>query len=191
MRPVAHNLTRALTLTCISATLACWITGCGLLGKPGVRRVEPTGSSPASPGERPGRIPAGRQHGGLDPAASPQRALTRFAGLYVNWTYKDLVSHERRLAAIAIGPARQAELQAAAQASADSTLRRAQIFNRGSIVAIAADRHSSRDRYVVVTRQQTGGRAGYAGLQAAYEVTLATLTRVPGGFAVSQWTPVG
>jgi hypothetical protein len=120
--------------------------------------------------------------------ATPVKALEAFARLYVNWTYRTLSTDQRTLAAMSVGPARLAELQAAATSRADTTIARGRISNTGQIVSVAPDlTHTG--TWMVVTREQTGGGSEYEGLQAAYHVTLAKLAIVPGGYAVEAWLP--
>lgn len=146
-------------------------------------------SSPQNAGEPPAPVPVSPSaQGPLDVQATPEKALEAFASLYVNWTYRTLSENQRTLAAISVDAARLSEQQAAASSGADSTLAAGHIFNRGQIVSVAGDL-STPGEWVIVTREQTGGDSEYAGLTAAYHVTLAQLQRVPGGFAVSDWSP--
>jgi hypothetical protein len=119
---------------------------------------------------------------------TPSRAAAAFAALYVNWTYRTLVTHQRTLAAMAVGAARLSERQAAASAQHDATIARGHIYNRGQVVDVAPDALRS-GWWAIVTREQTGGNAQYEGLSAAYHVTLAQLVPVHGGYAVGQWLP--
>ncbi len=119
---------------------------------------------------------------------TPARALAAFAALYINWTYRTLTAQQRTLAAMSVGPARLAERQAAAASEGDTAIARGQIWNRGSVVSVAPDL-CTRDEWVVVTREETGGNTQYEGLGATYHVTLARLASVPGGYAVQEWLP--
>jgi hypothetical protein len=139
---------------------------------------EPAAPSPASPGAQ---TPA-------DVQPTPSKAISTFAALYVNWTYRTLVEHQRTLAAMSVGAARLSERQAAASSEGDQTIARGRIYNRGQILSVAEDQRRG-GWWVIVTREQTGGDAQYEGLPAAYHVTLAQLAQVPGGYAVSQWSP--
>ena len=120
--------------------------------------------------------------------STPQGAIAQFALLYINWDWRTLSSNQRRLATISVGSARLAEQQAAAASGADSEIARARIYNRGQIIAIARSR-TDRSQWVIVTREQTGGNSQYDGLGAADHITLATLARLAGGYAISQWLP--
>ena len=89
---------------------------------------------------------------------------------------------------MSVAAARLAEQQAAASSRADTTITRGHIYNSGEILSIAPDA-SRPGTWVIVTREQTGGDTQYEGLPASYHVTLAQLAHVPGGYAVSQWSP--
>ncbi len=119
---------------------------------------------------------------------TPQAALLQFASGYSNWSYRTLAREQLALATIAVGAARLSERQAAASTRADSTLARARIANNGTVLSVSADLARS-GWWVVVTREHTSGGGEYAGLAPGYHVTLARLTSVPGGWAVSQWLP--
>jgi hypothetical protein len=168
------------------------LTGCGLAGTLD-KQTGPSGGLPAAgnPGEQQGTVPAGEseERAPRSPAGSPGAALERFASLYINWTYSTLAAQERRLAQIAVGEARLAERQAAATAGRDTALRNGRIYNRGTVVAVGPLLGGGPGRYVVVTREETGGDEEYAGLQAAFHVTLATVGAVAGGWVVSEWQP--
>jgi hypothetical protein len=121
--------------------------------------------------------------------STPAGAITQFATLYINWTWRTLTAHERELAALSVGPARLSEQQAAAAATSDSTITQSRVHNSGQIISIAPSRTNAK-QWVVVTREQTGGNSQYDGLQASYHVTLAELAQLKnGGWTVSEWLP--
>jgi hypothetical protein len=126
-----------------------------------------------------------------DPAAvkaTVPAAISTFAELYTNWTYRTLSSNQRALAGMAVGSARLSEQQAASSAQDDGTIARGHIYNRGQLVSIAPDRERH-GWWVIVTLEQTGGSTQYQGLPASYHVTLAQLAHVTDGYAVKQWLP--
>jgi hypothetical protein len=139
---------------------------------------EPAAPAPASP--------QSQQPAAIQP--TPERALSAFARLYVNWSYRTLSKHQRSLAAISVAAARLSEREAATRSADDAAITRGQIHNSGQVVCVgrALDRSGW---WVIVTREQTRGGADYAGLPAAYHVTLARLAEIGGGYAVEQWLP--
>jgi hypothetical protein len=186
MRPRLSRYLLALTL----AGLTPGMTACGLLPTPPSQSRPGSVPVQANPGERKGAVPAsGKDSPVVDPARSPQQAVERFAEGYVNWTYKSLAADQARLAATAVGAARAAELQARAQTARDTPLQRAHIYNTGRIIAVSRAVDAGPQEWVAVTRERTGGDAEYAGIQAAFHVSLATVQAVPGGWAVSAWRP--
>lgn len=168
------------------------VSGCGLLRQSTAARSAGSGTPvQANPGEREGTIPAAAaaQAPSTNPAGSPRQALERFAAGYINWTYRTLAADQLRLAASAVGEARAAELQARAQTARDTPLQRARIYNTGTVVAVSPVIGGAGQEWVVVTREQTGGDEEYAGLQAAFHITLATVARVANRWVVSAWRP--
>jgi hypothetical protein len=119
---------------------------------------------------------------------TPERALASYATRYINWSYRTLTEDQQALARSSVGGARLSEQQAAAQSRNDTAITRGQVWNRGQTISISPDL-ASPGRWVVVTREQTGGNTGYEGLPASYHVTLAKLAAVPGGYAVEEWLP--
>ncbi len=172
--------------------LTPFLSACGLLRQ---SRSTAAGANQtptqASPGEREGTIPASAaaEAPPAELAATPQLALERFAAGYINWTYRSLAADEAQLAASAVGEARAAELQARAQASRDTVLQRGHIYNTGTVVGVSRVAGGQSREWVIVTREQTGGDQEYAGIQAAFHVTLASVARVTGGWSVSAWRP--
>jgi hypothetical protein len=165
------------------------LSGCTNPDAPSSGRSTSTSSTPQSPGEPPAPAPpSAPRQSPADVQPTPEKALTAFASLYVNWTYRTLSTNQRTLAGMSVGAARLSERQAATSSQADTTISRGHIFNRGQVVSIARDL-SRASTWVIVTREQTGGDSEYAGLKAAYHVTLAQLQSVPGGWTVSQWLP--
>jgi hypothetical protein len=165
-----------------------FLAACGLANR---EHTPVAASTPqqANPGEREGTTPHQSQTGPVAPAASPQSAVERFADSYINWTWETLAADQQRLAASAVGEARASELQARQQTERDTALTRGRVFNKGSVVAVAQVKDSSKDVWVCVTKEQTGGQGEYAALAAAYHVTLATVAKVPGGWAIQAWRP--
>ena len=178
-------------LTC-GLLAAVALAGCSNPDAP--RATEPAAATskaaaPGSPGEpRAAAPPTPASQAPATAQPTPQATLEAFAERYINWSYRTLSVQQRALAAMSVGAARLAEQQAAASAQSDSTIRRARVYNSGQVVSVARE-ITQPNRWVIVTREQTGGDSEYAGLQAAYHVTLAQLESVPGGYAVSQWLP--
>ncbi len=186
------NQMRGLTRILVCAMLMAGVpllTACGLANRGGTQTASGTPEQ-ANPGERQGTAPQQRQAAPVAPASSPQLAVERFAERYINWSYRTLAAEQQQLAASAVGEARAGELQARQQTERDSTLTRGRVFNTGSIVTVGAARAAGSDVFACVTKEQTGGDGEYAALAVAYHVTLATVQRVPGGWAVSAWQPV-
>lgn len=147
------------------------------------------GQEAGSPGEPPAPPPSPSSAERLaDAQPTAQAALERFAYLYSNWTYRTLAHDQQALAASAVGPARLSEQQAAAASRTDSTIRRAHVTNHGQLLAVSPDK-TRPGWWVIVTREQTTGTGEYEALPANDHVTVAQVTRVPGGWAVSQWQP--
>jgi hypothetical protein len=178
--------------------LACALLGAVVLG--GCRNpdaltatrtaaVSSHAPAPASPGEpRAPGAPSAASQIRTAVQRTPQAALEAFAERYTNWTYRTLTAQQRALGAMSVGAARLAEQQAAASAQGDSTIARAHVHNSGRVVSIGRDLTDA-DKWVVVTRERTGGNSNYQGLPAGLHVTLSELAWVPGGYAVSQWLP--
>jgi hypothetical protein len=170
-------------------SLTPFLSACGL-----ANRGAGTPSAPppqANPGERQGTIPASaaKQPAPVHPADSPQQALERFAARYINWSYATLAANEGQLAAEAVGEARAFEEQARAQTARDTPLARGHIYNTGTIIGLTQVRGGPPQEWVIDTREHTGGDQEYTGTGAGFHVTLATVQRVAGGWAVAVWRP--
>ena len=187
MRILIHRVARGALALAFAVALA----GCGLAeGTNGGHAAQPAAPPQANPGESQGTVTGGGESPPLQPAQTPTQAIERFAGLYINWSYRTLQANERELAAMAVGEARQAELAAAAAAAHDSVIAQGHVYNSGSVVAIGALLGAGTDQYALVTKEQTGGGQEYAGLPAAFHVTLVTVSSAATGWSVSQWQPV-
>jgi hypothetical protein len=178
-------MSRPLAAVALAVCCALLWAGCVNPDAPQPRPATVTGS-PGEPAAPPPRSPSSEASSAAQP--TPQKTLERFARLYVNWNYQNLPGVQRELAANAVGAARAAERLAAAQTARDQTLTRGRVWNHGAVVAVAPDRDTA-ERWVVVTREQTGGSGEYKALPAGYHVTLARVVRVTGGWAVEAWEP--
>lgn len=184
MRPVGRH---AVLLACL-LLLAGALAGCSNPDAPSAATSQPAGT-PASPGEPSTPRPATpARQSPIDVQHTPQAALSRFAETYINWTYRTLAADQKHLAAISVGQARLSEQQAAASSKSDLPLQRGHVWNHGRVVSIARDRQRT-GWWVVVTLERTGGSGEYAGLPAAFHVTLARLARLNHGYAVETWSP--
>jgi hypothetical protein len=165
------------------------VVGCSNPDALSTRSGATSGASPANAGEpnvSPPPSPASQAPFGVQ--TTPQRALAAYATHYINWSYHTLTADQRALARSAVGAARLAEQQAAAQSHNDTAIARGRVWNHGETISIAQDLGAA-DTWVIVTRERTGGNTEYEGLAASYHVTLAKLAPVPGGYAVEQWLP--
>ncbi|MFZ0042144.1 MAG: hypothetical protein WAK93_12615, partial [Solirubrobacteraceae bacterium] len=110
---------------------------------------------------------------------SPAQAVQVFATTYINWNASTVSPRLRALAEVSVGQARSAMALAAAQVAHDYELRRGGIANSGAVEAVAPVLGHP-DEYAVVTRERTTATASnaYQGLQPAWHVALATVTRV-------------
>lgn len=123
------------------------------------------------------------------PASTPVEAVERFADRYINWNHRTLAEVQRQLAQMSIGEASATQKRAATRTPADSELRRGRVANHGQLIGIAPARPPRTGDFVVVTRETTTGARVYDELPPAYHVTLATVSRVRGGWAISRWEP--
>jgi hypothetical protein len=171
------------------AMAAATLIGCTNPDAATTTRSRPRSALVQNAGEPPApRAPASQTQAPVNVQPTASKAAVTFAALYVNWSYRTLVGNQRTLAAMAVGPARLSERQAAASAQHDTTIARGHIYNRGQVVDVAPDALRS-GWWAIVTREQTGGNAQYEGLSAAYHVTLAQVVPVLDGYAVAQWLP--
>jgi hypothetical protein len=122
---------------------------------------------------------------------TPQLAVSAFAEVYINWDYSDVAARLMALAEAGVGQARAAMQLAAAQVSADPTLRGGGIANNGTVEAVGPIAGHA-DEWAVVTLEQTtaANSSAYDGLAPAWHVTVASVQRAPGGgWVVSGWQP--
>jgi hypothetical protein len=196
-----YKLAHTLTLTAAAAAIAgCGISNpyqhtAGTTTSTSTSTSTSTASSPgANPAQNPGEPPAPPPPAPASQApasvrSTPAGAIAQYANLYMNWTWRTLAAHERKLAALSVGAARLSEQQAAAAAISDSTIAQSRVYNNGQIISIAPSRTNTK-QWVIVTREQTGGNSQYDGLQASYHITLAELAQLKnGGWTVSEWLP--
>jgi len=173
----------------VVAAASASLSGCAVLGRPARSDPQPT---PVSRAQATHELatPAPRQSVVGRAAATPEQAVRRFAGAYINWTADSVGRDMSRLAAGAIGQARSALQLAAAQTAGDYELKRGGIANDGIVEAVAP-LPAGRNQYLVVTRESTtaAADAAYQGLRPAWHVAIATVARLEGGWVLSGWQP--
>lgn len=177
----------AVTLAGCGAALAVAVAGCGASGaaRTTPSKVQQAQTTHEYPSPRPAPETA---TGG---AISPIDAIRQFATLYINWTPDTVAAQMHQLASNSIGQARAAMELAASQTGHDYELQQGGISNSGTVEAVAA-LYRGRNKYAVVTREQTSGAntAAYQGLRPAWHVAIATVTQLsPGRWVVSGWQP--
>lgn len=195
---------RQAAVTLVALLVAGELAGCAGITDPyqtsgsARRTTTSTAATPADTGdptpERNGSLPAREQAATARLSAtaggtSPQAALDRYAGLYVNWTAANATANQRRLAAISLGQARAQALQAAASLARDAELTKSAVSNTGTVVSIAPGQGAAAGLWVVVTRELTIGKGDYAGLPPTLHVIYAQLTRTVNGLVVTLWQP--
>jgi hypothetical protein len=145
------------------------------------------------PAERGGTIPtaarAAQQRLAAAASRSPRRAVLRYAALYVNWTAGTLAGHQRQLARLSIGAARQAAQQQATSVASDHALTTDHVANHGQVISAQPGAGAAHGEWVIVTREQTTGTRSYHGLPYQLHVTYATVTRTRRGWVITQWSP--
>jgi hypothetical protein len=175
-------------VTLLTAALAALVVlpGCANPDAPaaGIATRETAGNAGEPPAPAPPPI-ASEHPAAAQPTA--QAAVERFASLYMNWTYRTLADEQRALASAAVGEARRDALQAATAAH-NPQLTRNRVWNRGEILAMAPDR-ARPGRWLIVTREETGGSAEYRALPASSHVIVALAVAAGGGWAIEQWQP--
>jgi hypothetical protein len=198
--PAALTLTAATALVLVTA-------GCGITNPyaqttvttraPTTTRVDRSAvtKTDADPSpERGGTIPTNAassqshlaHHAG---SPTPRLALERYAQLYINWTASTVAAEQQELATMSLGSARAQALQAAASYQHDTTLRKSEVTNTGTVVSIAKGQGTANGDWVVVTSETTSGRGDYQGLPAGLHVTYAALTHTSTGWIVAVWEP--
>ncbi len=195
------NATAPLALTLALMT----VSGCGVspttsgpssLGRAFAAASSPPGAVATSigdpPAERHGTVPQSLTSMEDTPsvlAPSPQVALLRYALLYTNWQAASLPTVERRLASLAVGPARLTAEQIAASSGAVDELAAHHVQNKGIVLAIAAGRGPAQGQWIVVTQEESTGAGPYTGLPPTLHVTLASTEHLDRGWVISGWTP--
>ena len=191
---------RHLTVSVLLSLLgAAALAGCGISDPYTAKQPATTSASTpvttvtdADPApERGGTIPAPARAAQTRVAAgaaqqTPQAALERYAGLYINWTADRVVGVQRELASLSTGQARAQALQAAASYTRDQTLAQSNVANSGHLVAITPS-VTTPGQWVLVTSEQTSGTGDYAGLPPTLHVIYAQATRTPSGWVIRGW----
>jgi hypothetical protein len=134
--------------------------------------------------------PAPAQHPART-APTPVQAIRVFATAYINWNASTVTADMQVLATVSVGQARSAMQLAAADTAQDYELRHGGIANSGTVEAVAP-LAGARNEYVVVTRERTSSTDtnAYQGLQPAWHLTIATVTRAGAGrWVISGWQP--
>jgi len=175
----------------LAAVCVLLASGCGLsdpyYASPSSRAAPGTTATIAA-GERDGPAISLPTRIGVGAArATPAAALSRYARLYVNWSWQTVAAVEWRLAAVSVGQAHLEALAAAAQP--EPTLVRYAVENQGQVVAIGRGEGAERGKWAVITDEQTSGDGPYEGLPATSHVTWATVRRDGPGWVVSGWYP--
>ncbi len=171
--------------------LAIVPAGCSLL--PGPKPTPPTRAEPELlRTERAHELPTPQPRQTVSAAAiSPVVAIEAFATAYINWRADNVSARMRALAALSVGQARSELSLAAAQTAHDYELRNGGIANSGTVRAVAPVLGAAR-QYAVVTLERTtaSNTNAYQGLEPAWHLALATVTRQRGGgWVVSGWQP--
>jgi hypothetical protein len=181
------------------AALTLALTGCSVLASPkpdtttSSTTTTPASGSPLARAQAtheypPPRAPRQRAAG---PSPSAITAVAIFATAYINWNADSVSRVMAGLAARSIGQARSAMQLAAAHTAGDYELKRGGIANSGEVRAIAP-LAGSPNHFVVVTLERTTATntSAYQGLQAAWHLTIATVTQVGAGkWVLSGWQP--
>lgn len=177
------------SLVLLSAACAS-LSGCAVLSSPSQPDPPPSAVARAQSTHELAS-PRPRQTVASPGAATQEQAVRRFARAYINWTADSVGQDMSELAVASIGQARSALQLAAAQTAGDYELKRGGIANSGTVEAVAP-LLTSRNQYVVVTRESTAATAdaAYQGLRPAWHVTIATVARLPSrGWVLSGWQP--
>jgi hypothetical protein len=122
---------------------------------------------------------------------TPAGAVSAFATTYVNWTAATVAARLLSLSRASIGQARTVTARAAAEVADDRELHEGGVANAGTVEAIAP-LSGRADAYAVVTRERTTATrdGAYHGLEPAWHVSVATVTRLSDGlWVLSGWQP--
>jgi hypothetical protein len=155
-------------------------TGCAdpYARRPAADRETVSGELPApsvsATKERLGRLPA-----------SPEAAARRAAELTTNWTAKTAADRYSELATFSVGPARRHAREAAARLPTDSQLDTT--HSRGQVAAVIARDDGATKRVLLVVTHEIVDGDGLTHRRS--RVTLSTVERRDGGWAVRRWEP--
>jgi hypothetical protein len=168
-------MTRALIASIVASTIL--LSGC----------ADPyagSGRAPADvPGEVRGTVPAPRRDAPVRLRPTPDAVVRRAADLTTNWRSDTVAGRYAQLARISEGRARRDALDAAARLPTDPQLQSSRTRSTGHVVGVL---RRGRDRFVVVTHE-TMVADGLTTRR--WRVTLATVRRKAGGYALAAWEP--
>lgn len=168
-------MTRALAASVVASTIL--LSGC----------ADPyagSGRAPSGvPGEVRGTVPAPRRDAPVELLPTPNAVVRRAADLTTNWRSDTVAGRYAQLARMSEGTARRDALDAAARLPTDPQLQSSRTRSTGRVVGVL---RRGRDRFVVVSRETlvTNGLT-----RRRWRVTLATVRRRAGGYALTTWEP--
>jgi hypothetical protein len=177
----------------VAAGIGCGlaVAGCVNLTAPPRSATRPTSKLAQAQATHEYPSPPPPRQSAAGASATALQAIDAFATAYINWTAASVAADTRALAAQSIGQARSIMSLTAAETARDYELQRGGIANSGTVEAIAPLR-STRDRYVVVTRELTTATktSAYQGLRPGWHLAIATVTQLsPGRWVLSGWQP--
>lgn len=189
---------RRATIAVLLVLAAIVCVGCGV-ADPYNEKTEATETSasrprlprPSADGEQPVQA-TGTEPGAGSPAevasGTPAEVARQVATLAENWSSATAPRAFSELAAVSVGAARTEFRQVAATARTDVQETLGYDKSQATVESVAVKGNGDTRHAIVVVHRRISS-SELPNLPAEYKVTLITLRRLPGGWAVSSWAP--